>query len=265
MRQHDNRVGSRSGDSLVQRQTAGISPGKRTLVESISVPVQRRAAEGPSGEPSRGSSGAEARVHAAAERGTQGGGGPLPHLDTIQRSFGRHDVTGVSAHVGGAATEACDAMGAQAYATGTSAAFAGAPDLHTAAHEAAHIVQQRGGVQLKGGVGEANDQYERHADAVADLVVQGKSAESALDTMASGGGTRAAAQRVGSREHQTLGDNASGGATYDLCGPSPAIDTSAYNRAFHLTHGDIVMLSGDFFSPRDTRTTASGGTEPDPD
>jgi hypothetical protein len=73
-------------------------------------------------------------------------------------------------------------MGAEAYATGSSVAFTGAPDLHTAAHEAAHVVQQRGGVQLKGGVGEANDPYERHADAVADQVVQGKSAEATTRT-----------------------------------------------------------------------------------
>lgn len=46
------------------------------------------------------------------------------------------------------------------------------------------MVQQRGGVQLKGGVGEADDAYERHADAVADAVVQGKSAEGLLDHMA---------------------------------------------------------------------------------
>jgi hypothetical protein len=271
MRQHDRRGvgGDRPDGSFVQRQTSGSGPGKRTLVEQAyeqggSAPVQRQAASGP--ERSGRGEGAAGRVHAAAERGLEGGGGALPHLDTIQRAFGRHDVTGVSSHVGGPAEEACQAMGAQAYATGSSVAFAGAPDLHTAAHEAAHVVQQRGGVQLKGGVGEANDQYERHADAAADLVVQGKSAEATLDSMASaGGGTRTAVQRFGSREHQSLGDNATGGASYDLGGHTAAIDASAYNRAFRLTHGDIVMLSGDFFSPRDTRPTASGGTEPDPD
>jgi len=48
------------------------------------------------------------------------------------------------------------------------------------AHEAAHVIQQRGGVQLKGGVGEAGDAYERQADEVADRVVQGESAEELL-------------------------------------------------------------------------------------
>jgi hypothetical protein len=133
-------------------------------------------------------------VHAAAERGTSGGGGRLPHHDAIQRSFGGHDVGGVSAHVGGKATEACDAMGAQAYASGGSVAFAQSPDLHTAAHEAAHVVQQRAGVALKGGVGQSGDPYERHADAVADAVVQGRSAEGLLGDMAGGKGAGAVQQ-----------------------------------------------------------------------
>src|SRR5690242_21119787 len=47
-------------------------------------------------------------------------------------------------------------LGSTAYAKGNSIAFAGTPDLHTAAHEAAHVVQQHGGVQLKGGIGEAD-------------------------------------------------------------------------------------------------------------
>jgi hypothetical protein len=98
--------------------------------------------------------------------------------------FGRHDVAGVSAHVGGPAEEACQEIGAHAYASGSSVAFVRAPDLHTAAHEATHIVQQRGGVQLKAGVGTAGDEYERHADAVADRVVAGQPAESMLDAYA---------------------------------------------------------------------------------
>lgn len=120
-------------------------------------------------------------VHDAARRGTAGGGGALPHADRIQSAFGHHDVSDVQAHVGGAATTANEAMGAEAYATGNDVAFKNSPDLHTAAHETAHVVQQRGGVSLKGGVGQAGDRYEQHADAVADQVVQGNSAEGLLD------------------------------------------------------------------------------------
>ena len=110
--------------------------------------------------------------------------------------FGRHDVSGVGAHVGGAAAGACKDIGAVAYATGNDVAFGSSPTLHTAAHEAAHVVQQRAGVSLKGGVGQVGDRYEQHADQVADLVVQGKSAESMLDQMA-GGGARGVAPSQG--------------------------------------------------------------------
>jgi hypothetical protein len=125
-------------------------------------------------------------VHAAAARGTSGASEQLPHQDRIQASFGRHDVSNVKAHVGGAAKTAGEAMGAVAYATGNSAVFTAPPDLHTAAHEAAHVVQQRGGVSLKEGVGKAGDHYEQHADAVADLVVAGGSSEALLDEHAGG-------------------------------------------------------------------------------
>ncbi len=137
----------------------------------------------------------ERAVQAAAEHGTSGVATGLPHQEAIQRSFGRHDVSGVAAHVGGAAREGAEAMGASAFATGNQVAFAGAPSLHTAAHEAAHVVQQRAGVHLKGGVGAAGDAYEHHADQVADRVVAGQSAEALLDEVkpSSGGG---AIQRV---------------------------------------------------------------------
>jgi hypothetical protein len=113
-------------------------------------------------------------VHLAAEAGVAGGGGELPHRGAIQRSFGHHDVSRVRAHVGGAAAEAAAAIGARAYATGDAVAFAEAPSLELAAHEAAHVVQQRGGVRLAGGVGATGDAYERHADEVAARVVRGE-------------------------------------------------------------------------------------------
>src|SRR5262249_37811789 len=99
------------------------------------------------------------------------------------------------AHVGGPAAVASRAIGAEAYTIGHHVAFASLPSLHTAAHEAAHVVQQRGGVQLKGGVGESGDAHEQHANAVADAVVQGKSAETLLDRYASSGSGSPAVQR----------------------------------------------------------------------
>ena len=137
----------------------------------------------------KGAGGMES-IHAAAERGTSGGGGALPHLGRIQSSFGAHDVSNVQSYAGGAAADASKAMGADAYATGSKVAFRGAPDLHTAAHEAAHVVQQRAGVSLEGGVGKAGDRYEQHADHVASAVVGGKSAEPILDRMTGGSSSR---------------------------------------------------------------------------
>jgi hypothetical protein len=141
-------------------------------------PVQREA----SGEPQASD------VPTRAARGVQGAGGKLPHLEQIQASFGRHDVGGVRAFVGGEAATAARSIGARAYAMGDAVAFAGAPDVRQAAHEAAHVVQQRGGVQLDGGVGAAGDPYERHADDVADKVVRGQSAESMLSLFGNRGG-----------------------------------------------------------------------------
>ncbi len=148
--------------------------------------------------------GSEASVAAAAAHGTSGPAGALPHRDTIQAAFGRHDVSGVQAHEGAAATEGAAALGAEAYATGEKIAFAGTPSLHTAAHEAAHVVQQRAGVHLKGGVGEVGDAYEQHADAVADRVVAGDSAEGLLDSMAGSRGAAPALQRTPLTDLKTL-------------------------------------------------------------
>jgi hypothetical protein len=172
-------------------RTDGCGPGKRTLVEaSYRNVVQRKE----TGTASRGD------VHAAAERGTAGHGVELPHAGTIQRLFGRHDVSGVRAHTDDAAQQASQDIGAKAFAIGDHVAFGGAPDLHTAAHEAAHVVQQRAGVHLKGGVGEANDAYERHADAVADRVVAGQNAESLLGEVVGGHAAPAGAESLQRKE-----------------------------------------------------------------
>ena len=171
----------------------GGAPGRSTLTSRMPASASSIARSVITQLKAAGSAPAPEDIHALAEQGTRGLGGAVPHADAIQRSFGHHDISGVRAHVGGAAAEASQAMGARAYASGDQVAFAAAPDLHLAAHEVAHVVQQRGGVRLAGGVGAAGDEYERHADAVADLVVQGKSAQGLLDTMAHRGSTGGAA------------------------------------------------------------------------
>gem|GEM_PF-5231148 len=137
-------------------------------------------------------------VHEAAALGTSGAGAKLPDADKIQQSFGSYDISNVQAHTDNAVTQGSRAMGADAYATGNHVVLgAGGKDLHTQAHEAAHVVQQQQGVSLSGGVGKAGDAYEQQADAVADRVVQGKSAEDLFGQM--GGGGEAAVQRTSSQ------------------------------------------------------------------
>ena len=182
---HDDGPGARA--STPGRQT-------RTQAPEPASTVQRLAAADPA--PGQ-DDGAAQRI---AATGIAGAGGALPHGDRIQRLFGpAHDVSAITAHVGGPAAAASAQLGARAYATGAHVAFADAPDLHTAAHEAAHVVQQRAGVQLAGNVGQAGDAYEQHADAVADHVVRGESAAALLDAGAAPRGsatTAAAVQRA---------------------------------------------------------------------
>lgn len=170
---------------------ASAPPPSQRAIDPVAAAIQRRQLERDL-DASVGffDDGAVAE-HAA--RGVSGSGQTLPHLDTIQRAFGPHDVSGVRAHVGGAAAAASEAIGAHGYATGNDVAFAAPPDLALAAHEAAHVVQQRQGVQLSGAVGQVGDVYEQHADAVAAAVVRGDSAAALLGEATGGGG--AAVQR----------------------------------------------------------------------
>lgn len=120
-------------------------------------------------------------VKQTAARGFEGTAQKMPHLDKIQQSFGHHNVSGIEAHTGGSAQKASKEIGAKGYAAGNQVAFGGQPDLQTAAHEAAHVVQQRSGVSLAQGVGKSGDVYEKHADTVAQKVAAGKPAASLLD------------------------------------------------------------------------------------
>lgn len=156
-------------------------------------------------------------VRRAAVAGTAGPGQPLPYLQTIQRSFGRHSVGHVIAHTGPEARQGATAMGATAFATGNHVAFAGTPDLRTAAHEAAHVVQQQAGIQLKGGVGQVGDAHERHADEVAEQVVAGRSAERLLNRYAPASGADAGKtptperwRSTGSTQRSTVQQNSIG-------------------------------------------------------
>lgn len=176
-----------AADAMVAGQPASVSP-------VASAPLSRVA---------DGTAEMEEDPRSIAAAGLQAGSAStLPHLDRIQRSFGRHDVSGLQAHVGGSAARASAELGAEAYAMGEGVAFGTQPDLHTAAHEAAHVVQQRGGVDVPGGMGEAGDTHEQHADAVADRVVAGASAEDLLDEYAAKRSDTAAQRRAVARKER---------------------------------------------------------------
>ncbi len=221
----DERSASDTSTLGAQDPTA-LSPGKRTRTAALPAVQQRAAVPAPPTSATeaaaseatghddpfalhlldapvqrRGDGGGATDVHAAAAHGLSAPATSLPFLDQIQRSFGAdHDVSGVQAHVGGAAAEASAAMGAEAYATGDHVAFARSPDLHTAAHEAAHVVQQAQGVNLYGGVGQAGDAYERAADAVADRVVAGEPAADLLGARTGGAAAAGHVQRKAAGE-----------------------------------------------------------------
>ncbi len=180
---------------LFEAKTAGHAP--RAAPRRARHPVQRlqrlvgnRAVEPllRDGATAAGALHQPQRVLHAAARGITGAGTALPHADVIQRAFGHHDVTRVRAHVDAHAAHAAMSIDAEAYAFGEHVAFGRTPSLRTAAHEAAHVVQQRAGIQLDGGVGTVGDAHECHADAVAERVVTGRSAAALLDAY---GGTAA--------------------------------------------------------------------------
>ncbi len=112
----------------------------------------------------------------------------IPFRDEIERSFGGgHSLGDVQALSGpGIASTASD-LGAIAFTQGNVMGFAQEPTLHDAAHEAAHVFQQRAGLPLFEGFAD----HEAHADAVADRVVAGQSAG---DLLPSGGTASTAVQ-----------------------------------------------------------------------
>jgi Effector protein/Domain of unknown function (DUF4157) len=292
-RDRDHSTPGRSASTNAVQRTVG----KRTLVES-SAPVQMRsmpaeaknhgetrvdaeapaAASPPAAEwhginlfgsavqrRATGAASADA-VHAAAAHGVNTPTTALPHAAAIQESFGpAHDVSKIQAHVGGETAAACHDMGASAFASGNHVAFAEAPDLHTAAHEAAHVVQQARGVSLYGGVGVAGDAHEQHADAVADRVVARESAADLLDGPASGSATTAVQKQEATPSPAAA--TPAGGAALAASTTPAASETPAAGGAsaagsgpqgICTEFGDFNIYPDDFIGPLPVATRASG-------
>lgn len=126
-------------------------------------------------------------------------GQPLdtPTRGFMERRFG-HDFGRVRVHTEARAGEAASALGARAFTSGHDIVFGAGeyaprtePSLRLLSHELTHVVQQRAGVRLAGGVGRVGDAYERQADAAASRIMRGRTAEAALGSAGGKFGTGA--------------------------------------------------------------------------
>jgi hypothetical protein len=96
------------------------------------------------------------------------------------------------------------------------------------------------------------------------LSLQASAGNRATTAAIRGGETRErpVVQRFGSEEHRSLGDEATGGASYDVGSRAPGV--AGFPGSLALSHGDLVALSGDYFDPRDT-LRKDGAEIPNPD
>src|SRR5688572_4322586 len=74
------------------------------------------------------------------------GGARMPYREEMEQRFGA-DLSGVKVSIGGGAADACDKLGAESYAQGESVAFKQQPGKWQTAHEVAHVLQQRRGIE----------------------------------------------------------------------------------------------------------------------
>jgi hypothetical protein len=248
--------GSTGGTTRDEGAAGTGAVGKRTLTESL-LPVQRYTQGGAQATEDGAS------VQRAAAAGTTGSA-QLPHLDQIQKSFGAHDVSGLKATTGGSAANACDQIGAESYAQGSSVAFKQAPSVWLAAHEAAHTVQQRNGAVVAGGVGQAGDTHEQHADRVADQVVAGGSAEALLGAPGGGSAPTTAVQcfkreKLGGDSHTKVSNTGKSAVvpTQKLFAESSLVATAnaaLKNVGKHGSHIKLVEDPSKHVTPKATNT-----------
>ncbi|MBB4634916.1 eCIS core domain-containing protein [Longimicrobium terrae] len=171
----------------------------------------------------------------------------------MEPRFG-HSFADVRVHADGDAAHSAAQVGAQAYAVGPHVVFGAgryAPHTpggqHLLAHELAHVVQAGPGpapLRPRLEVGSSTDPAEVEAERAARTVTAGGAAR-----VAAGGGAPAL-RRFEEHEHKSLGDTAYGGALVNAGGDQPGTE-------FLLTFGDMVMLSGDYFSPEELSDFAS--------
>jgi hypothetical protein len=173
MQGHQSRGSSEAtADHVGEESEAAV--GKRTLTDAMTPGLQRKVA---------GSRDVAGGTSVPGEMG-----GPLPGLATMQPLFGHHDLSSVK-HVGGKQGAAvANSMGATALATG-GLVVSDSDSPGVVAHEAAHVVMQRGG--MTGG-----PEAERRADQVAAGVERGQNVQGMLDQVAAPGAANAPMQSI---------------------------------------------------------------------
>lgn len=167
-------------------------------------------------------------TYRSVERGVSGVSTELPFMEHLAPSFGPFaaPLSVARSFVDESARVANERLDSSAFTIGDRVAFRGPPDLHTTAHEATHIVQQRSGLLLPDGVGTPGDPYERQADAVADRVARGYSAEPILRPL--GSGLSAGKRQFASLQLQTSTSSASNAPPVE----TPAILAQKMREAF---------------------------------
>jgi hypothetical protein len=130
----------------------------------------------------------------------KGGGSPLDEgvRSSMESGFGQ-DFGDVRVHTDAEASKSAESVGANAYTVGSDIVFrsghfdaASPTGQRTIAHELSHVVQQRSGpvdgTEAPGGIrlSDPSDRFERAADATADQVLSGSTAQAAP---AAGSGT----------------------------------------------------------------------------
>ncbi len=190
-------------------------------------------------------------------RGQQGGGAPMETAVQRQMEAGfGHSIANIRVHAGGEADTLSRSVGATAFTTGQDLFFRdGAYDpgsragQHLLAHEIAHALQQASGpvagTPVPGGIAVSDpaDPFERAAGRTADDVIAGRpagtQAMAAPSTFAASSDTAMpVVQRFGSKEHQLIGDEATGGETMNLDIGDPQQP---------LSYGQLLALAGDYF------------------
>jgi len=166
--------------SPADRHGADGATGKRTQVEQASghgAPVQRRPSAAGSSDAAAPRIPGDAAGEVAAGA-FAGAAREVPHRAQMEQAFGR-SFAGVNAFTGPQAADASEALGADAFASGSNVAFHDAsPDAKLVAHELTHVVQQAGGAPQVAAKATSSpgDASEAEADRVAERVAAGQSA-----------------------------------------------------------------------------------------